>query len=112
MCKFCDEDYTQLTIPMRTSFADDNVCDLLSPDGSGYTHDCNGCYGCADENNFFKLYFHRCDGSENIISLSYYHKVREGIIAPISARFEFSYCPFCGRKISDNDIDAGNINFW
>lgn len=106
MCKFCDNlEYKEVVVPNRTSLADDNICDFASPSLSGYSYDCESCYGCAKENNYFSI-----TTWDNSLCLNYYHKIKDVIIAPISARFCINYCPMCGRKITDN-INS-ELTFW
>jgi hypothetical protein len=102
MCKFCDDlDYKTITIPSRTSTADDNVCEFV------VNENCNECnHGCADENNYFSI-----TTWEDNICLNYYHKVKDLIIAPISARFSINYCPMCGKKIS-KEMNSEELKFW
>lgn len=113
MCNFCDGKIIEIKIPRRTSYAEDNVCEQLSPDESKTCYDCVGCNGCADQNNYFSInYIKDTVGDGNIVDLSYYHKIRNTIIQPISARFEFKYCPFCGKKLTDREIDVNDMKFW
>jgi len=66
MCEFCDNlEYKSITVPVRTSMADDNVCEVITGD------DCSKCnHGCADENNYFEI-----TTWEDNLSLSYCHKI-------------------------------------
>ena len=106
MCEFCDSlEYKEVIIPNRTSLADDNICDFASPDESGYNHSCKDCYGCSEENNYFSI----TTWDDNLY-LNYYHKIKDVIIAPISARFSINYCPMCGRKITENINNE--LTFW
>ena len=114
MCKFCDNlEYRTITIPNRTNMADDNVCEFASPeiidiDGEKITYgvNCADCRGCADENSYFSI-----TTWEDNMCLNYYHKVRDVIIAPVGARFNFNYCPMCGKRIS-KELHSDELNFW
>jgi hypothetical protein len=106
MCQFCDNlKYQIIKVPIRTSLADDNVCEFASPDESGTSYDCNDCDGCKEENNYFSITMW-----DNNLCLSYYHKIKNIIIAPESARFSINYCPMCSKKITD-DI-THELIFW
>ncbi|MGJ0846550.1 hypothetical protein ACR77J_07670 [Tissierella praeacuta] len=106
MCKYCDNlEYKEVIVPNRTSLADDNICDFASPSLNGYSYDCESCYGCAEENNYFSI-----TSFDDVVMLNYYHKIKNVVIAPTSARFCINYCPMCGRKITDN-INS-ELTFW
>ncbi len=103
MCKFCDDlEYKNITIPGRTTSAEDNVCETASPDIvyiDGETYHCGSkcedCFGCIEENSNFSI-----TAWDDVLCLNYYHKVRDLIIAPSSCRFSINYCPMCGKRIS------------
>lgn len=113
MCKFCDNlEYKDITIPNRTNMADDNVCEIASPDienidGKEYNcgSNCKDCYGCMDENNHFVV-----SSFDDNIDISYYHKIKDLTIAPVSARFSINFCPICGRRISK--VYHEDLKFW
>lgn len=105
MCDFCNDlKYKEIIIPMRTTLAEDNICKFVSPNEFNIDYDCSDCKGCADENNYFSI-----TAQEDTISINYYHKIRDVIIAPISARLSFNYCPMCGKRISEKD---NKLKFW
>jgi len=100
MCWFCEKvKYNNIQIPINTTGADDNVCELITSD------DCENCHGCADENNHFNLIL-----IEDVLEICYYHKIKELTVNPYSARFNINYCPFCGDKISKEHHDE--LKFW
>jgi len=113
VCKYCDNlEYRSIKIPNRANTADDNVCEIASPeiveiDGEKYNagSKCEGCYGCTDENSYWYI-----TTWEDIISLNYYHKVRDLIIAPCSCRFAINFCPMCGKRILEKI--HGELIFW
>ena len=114
MCKFCDNlEYKEITIPSRTTGADHNVCEIASPqvieiDGEIYKSgsECEGCYGCAKENNYWQITI--CNN--DIVDLHYYNKVRDFIIDQYSARFCINFCPMCGKRISKELHE--DLKFW
>jgi len=101
MCNFCDDlKYREIIIPMRTSMADDNVCEMIVND------DCEKCnHGCADENHYFSI-----TTWEDNLCLNYFHKIGELIIAPVSTRFSINFCPMCGKQITEKINDK--LGFW
>jgi len=101
MCEFCDNlEYKSITIPVRTSMADDNVCEVVTGD------DCSKCnHGCADENNYFEI-----TTWEDNLSLSYCHKIGKLTIYPVSTRFNINFCPMCGKRISEKLHEE--LKFW
>lgn len=118
MCKYCDslKEYKTITIPIRTSMADNNICEFARPDlvvideiteeTANMGCNCKGCLGCAEENNYFSVDFWNDD-----MCINYYHKIDEVIIAPVSARFSINYCPMCGKKINDGEL-IEELKFW
>ena len=101
MCKFCDNlEYKTITIPPRTTMADDNTCELLMDD------DCPKCEGCKDENNYFEI-----TTWEDNLSLSYFHQIGDLIIYPVSTRFSINFCPMCGKRIS-TEFYYEELKFW
>lgn len=113
MCKFCDSlEYKTITIPNRTNMADDNICEFTSPDiididGEKFSNgvECKGCEGCSDENSYFSI-----DTWEDNMCLNYFRKIRDVVIAPVSARFSINYCPMCGKRISEKLNEE--LSFW
>lgn len=106
MCDFCkDLNYREIKISIRTTLADDNICDFVSPDEYGINHSCEDCDGCLEDNNYFSI-----TTWEDNLYIKYYHKIKDVVIAPISARFKINFCPMCGKKISDNDNER--LVFW
>lgn len=114
MCKFCDDlKYKNIKIPGRTTIADDNICEFASPDiieidgeKFAYGSDCKDCGGCADENRYFSI-----DTWDDNISISYYCKIKDVVIAPVSARFSINFCPICGKRIS-KEFYHEDLKFW
>lgn len=95
MCEFCKnhDKYTIYRVPLRSTYADDNLCEKIVDDNCGT---CN-C-GCADENYHFTLY-----KSKNWIQLGFHRKLADLIISPFSELLHINYCPWCGEKLSDKD---------
>jgi len=105
MCKFCDNlRYKEIKVPSKTSLADDNVCEFASPSEYG-DFECKNCGGCSDDNHFFSI-----TSWDDNMQLSYYHKIKEVIIAPVSTRFNFNFCPMCGKRISKELHE--DLKFW
>ena len=108
MCKYCDDlSDREIKIPIRTAMADDNICELASPDENHIFYDCKNCNGCSDENQYFSINIW-----EDNLCFSYFHKIRDIIIAPISARFNINYCPMCCKRISNKKNDSDELKFW
>jgi hypothetical protein len=101
MCDFCENMGTEKKLQFRTTYADDNLCDLIRGDNI-YSCDCEGCNGCMDENNQFSIYMKW----SNYLNVAYFRKMttldnNELVIAPISEGIKIEYCPFCGKKLED-----------
>lgn len=112
MCKFCKNNgYKKYLIPLRSTYADDNTCEYVSPENyeerniqeNGICYrgvmSCEDCDGCADGNYTFKLNKHE----DNSIGLEFYHKIRGLKISPFSELLSINYCPWCGNKLVDDN---------
>lgn len=108
MCQFCDNlKAKNYILPQRTTFACDNLCEVMTAkierfggvDCSLGT-DCEECDGCLFENIRFELYAY-----DNRISVGYFHKIKEAVIAPYSESIDINFCPWCGKQITDNLVD-------
>lgn len=100
MCDFCENMNTKKKLQFRTTYADDNLCDVIR--NKDEYHNCEGCGGCNDENNEFSISMKW----SNYLDVSYYRKMstldgNELVIAPISEGIKINYCPFCGKKLKD-----------
>jgi len=100
MCEFCEIMETEKKLQFRTTYAEDNLCDMIR--SKDYNRNCEGCYGCADENNEFSISMKW----NNYLDVTYFRKMitldnNELIIAPISEGIKIEYCPFCGHKLED-----------
>lgn len=94
MCEFC-KDYDKhiaYRIPIRTTYAADNLCEILRDDN------CEDCYGCMNENYHFTLY-----KWTNMISLGLIRKIGDVVCAPTSEGLIINYCPWCGEKLHNNE---------
>lgn len=108
MCKFCDNLKRRVyKIPYRNSMGDDNRCEYGSPDVVNIDGEieiigsnCDNCQGCAEDNQFFSMCV-----EGNSIRFAFYHKIKNLIISPNSEVIKINFCPWCGRKITDNSID-------
>jgi len=106
MCKYCDSlEYKNIIVPIRTSMSDDNICDKVHADKFGNA-DCSNCEGCRDENQYFKI----ASFNDNL-DISYYHKIGDVVIAPVSCRFSINFCPMCGKRIS-KEFYYEDLKFW
>lgn len=100
MCDFCENMGMEKKLQFRTTYADDNLCDVIrNKDGS---YNCTNCYGCIDENNNFSISMKW----SNYLDVSYFRKMvmlnnDELIINPISEGIKIKYCPFCGKELVD-----------
>lgn len=105
MCDFCDALSTstfkekEIIWNVRSTFADDNIVDMLDVDYSGdYLED----YAA------FKLYGHNRDGNI-FVGVEYRQEISNRIqskekvvISPFSETIQFNFCPICGKQISNN----------
>lgn len=111
MCEFCESDeYKKYLIPLRSTYADDNTCEYVSPsnyeekdiqeEGICYRGimSCENCDGCADGNYVFKMN----KFSRNQIGIEFYHKIKGLLIAPFSESLSVNFCPWCGRRVVDD----------
>lgn len=101
MCEFCETMGTEKKLQFRTTYADDNLCEVIRGTDT-YSYDCKGCNGCADENNYFAISMKWT----NYLDVTYFRKMNtlnnnELIISPISEGIKIKYCPFCGNKLED-----------
>lgn len=103
MCKFCDDlTWRQYRIPYRNCMADDNSCDYGSPNvNNGYFcgRTCENCDGCADENLYFSIRTY-----DNNIGFDFSHRIKELVIEPSSEMVQINFCPWCGKKLSDEIV--------
>lgn len=108
MCEFCDNlKRRTYKIPYRNSMENDNRCEDGSPDtvdtdGEIKTigSNCDNCQGCAEDNQFFSMHV-----EGNCIRFAFYHKIKNLIISPNSEAIKINFCPWCGRRITDNHVD-------
>lgn len=94
MCEFC-KDYNRhiaYRVPVRNTYADDNLCEILMDDN------CEDCDGCMDENYHFTLY-----KWQDMISFGLVRKIGDAICAPTSEGIMINYCPWCGKKLHNNE---------
>lgn len=88
-CKICNSKWYEEKIEVRTTSADDNVCEKIK---QGNCEDCNGC---SEKNNIFTMTI--IDNGK--IQLEYMHKIGGLTINPISECRSMKYCFECGRKL-------------
>lgn len=95
MCEFCDNQlqHKKIMIPVRNTYADDNVCEKIM---DGYCEDCDGC---MDNNYHFTLYKY-----DDILSIGFHRKISDVIISPTSETLQIKYCPWCGKKLTDEEV--------
>ena len=112
MCKFCDDlKWRQYSVAYRSSFADDNFCELVSPvlytnedgDLEVIGSDCENCNGCA-QTDIFTLT--ACDTR---IGLQFQRDANDAHIGQFSEMFHINFCPFCGKWISEEIIPFEKI---
>jgi hypothetical protein len=101
VCEFCENMGTEKKLQFRTTYADDNLCDVIRSD-DGYSHTCEGCGGCVDKNNEFSISMKW----SNYLDVSYHREMttldgNKLTISPISEGIKINYCPFCGKKLED-----------
>ena len=101
MCKFCegilDED-KEVTWSMRSTMADDNICEFVNG------NNCDSCHG--DCMMYFELYGYKSNNGA-YVGVSYRQEMRDVnrekvIISPFSETIQFNYCPFCGEQMSED----------
>ena len=103
MCKFCEAltDRTkEIVWEVRSTMADDNVCDFVNGDN------CDVCNGC---NMSFNLYGYNYDNNIHV-GVSYSQELTSKnrtkvIIKPFSEGIQWNYCPICGKQISSTVQD-------
>lgn len=102
MCKFCDNlEYRRYKVQQRTTSADDTTCEFGSPDlDVADTYNCSGCRGCTKDNLRFEL-----AAWKNYISLAFVHRIRRLIIEPFSEAIQINFCPWCGKKLTEEPVD-------
>lgn len=95
MCKFCDDikKHKTLYVPVRTTYADDNICEVLCDDN------CEDCYGCVEDNYHFALY-----RWTDMIWLGFHHQIKDTVMSKTSEGLQIKYCPWCGEKLTDEDV--------
>lgn len=104
MCKFCeglfDKEY-EMEWCMRTSYADDNLCEKIFNDS---------CEKCNECNISYRLTGRRLkERKTNYINCSY--KFTNGDITMWNSTepLTINYCPYCGKQISENLVDLDDI---
>lgn len=92
-CTFCNalKEGREISWDTRSKLAKDNLCEKV------FNTECTGCTGC--EYDSFSLSSFTIN--DNIhVCVNYYRDVKGIIVAPFSYGIQFSFCPFCGEKIS------------
>lgn len=96
MCEFCRNpaEYKKYGVPIRNSYDSDNFCEVL------YDNDCEDCSsGCADKNFHFTIY-----KWQESLSFGFIHATPKCTIAQTSEMVAINYCPWCGEKISEQEV--------
>lgn len=108
MCEFCDDlKHRTYRVLQRTTSADDNQCEFGSPDPDVFgISTCYACDGCRDDNLRFEL---RC--WDNYISIGYFHRIKSLCIEPFSESIAINYCPWCGKKLTDELVDFKKCHY-
>lgn len=99
-CSFCNAllNGNKITWEMRSSYADDNICDKIN--GT----DCDLCKAC-DANFSIGSYVLK---DEAHVYIEFEQHIgtalkTEAIIHPLSESVVFNYCPVCGKKLSSKE---------
>lgn len=92
MCEFCSNFKKAYRVPVRNTFAADNMCEVLKD------NDCENCDGCQDKNYHFTLY-----KFDDGISLGFIRKVGNVLCAPRSELIGINYCPWCGEQLNNGN---------
>lgn len=98
MCEFCDsitDRNKEITWLVRSTYADDNICDFVNE------NICSSCNGC---NMNFSLDGYVWDDNV-VVGIKYEQKIisstgYEVVVHPFSETIQFNYCPICGKQIS------------
>lgn len=94
----------------RSTSCDDNTCELMG-DLANYVNGyhrtaCEDCYGCSKENMRFEL-----ASKDNYISIGYFHRIKSLCIEPFSESIVINYCPWCGKKLTDEPVDFKKCHY-
>lgn len=96
-CSFCKAllNGDNITWEMRSTYADDNICDKIN--GT----DCNLCSGC-NANFSLSAYVSKEEVQVNIEFEQHIGMAseEEAVIHPLSETTVFNYCPICGKRLS------------
>ena len=95
MCEFCKnlDEHKIYGIEVRTAYAKDNFCDVLRD------NDCEPCNGCVNENFHFTLYTYK-----DMVQFGFIHEIPECTVAQTSEYIKINYCPWCGRKLTNDPV--------
>ena len=98
MCRFCDllKHGGEMYWSERSTFANDNLCEFASQKDE-YSM-CEGCNECDERG--FKLTSYVLDGNTRV-GVSYFRQPHGVEVSPFSEPIPFSFCPFCGERVSE-----------
>ena len=92
MCEFCSVFTKAYRVPVRNTYAADNMCEVIKGDN------CKDCDGCMDKNYHFTLY-----KRDDAIGMGLIRKIGSVVCAPSSESILINYCPWCGEKLNKDD---------
>ncbi|MBU5331679.1 hypothetical protein KQI61_05675 [Anaerocolumna aminovalerica] len=107
LCKFCDDlKWRTYIVPQRSTYACDNMCEIMTSKIEQFGEeifltgtDCSNCDGCKEENHTFLIRTY-----ENRIGFDYVAHVKGMHVMPTSEMLDINYCPWCGRRISEQEV--------
>lgn len=103
MCKFCEglfDKKHEIIWDMRNAYADDNFCEKV------LNNNCDNCKKCDIEYRLRGLIIN----NNSYIQCDYKFDNGSIIMWNFTELLPINYCPYCGRKISENIIDFNNIS--